>query len=205
VGETTGVPAGGAPAEPTRPGHVEEVAFAYERHGAQRPIGNFGVAAGRALAPTVRATRGEKDFATHVERTVATDPGVGWVFEADDPTTRASATLVLRVASLCGIAAAWLGEGGSGVLESVATRRAFPTDAGRRVRFVCVPRHTSWPNPAGIRFGVPARRVVRRGNSRSVGDLREEIPAHIAYYSRTRAEPYKWTYTGRPLGAGFTP
>jgi len=34
-----------------------------------------------------------------------------------------------------------------------------------------------------------------------VADLREKILAYIAYYNRTRAKPYKWTYTGRPLNA----
>ena len=44
-----------------------------------------------------------------------------------------------------------------------------------------------------------ARRVLRRGNFRSTDDLRQKILAYIAYYNRTRAKPYKWTYTGRPL------
>ena len=50
-----------------------------------------------------------------------------------------------------------------------------------------------------IWFSVLARRVLRRGNFRSVADLREKILAYIAYHNRTRAKPYKWTYTGRPL------
>ena len=78
-----------------------------------------------------------------------------------------------------------------------ATRAAL--DAGHRVRFVYVPKHTSWLNQVEIWFSVLARRVLRRGNFRSVADLREKILAYIGYYNRTRAKPYKWTYTGRPL------
>ncbi|QEG28198.1 hypothetical protein GobsT_29720 [Gemmata obscuriglobus] len=62
-----------------------------------------------------------------------------------------------------------------------------------------VPKHTSWRNQVEIGFRVLARRVLRRGNFRSVADLREKILAYIAYYNRTRAKPYKWTYAGRPL------
>jgi hypothetical protein len=202
VDEMTGIQARERIAEtlPMRPGQVEKVEFEYTRHGTQCLIGNFEVATGQAIAPTVQATRGEKDFAAHIEQTVATDPEATWIFVADNLTTHVSETLVLWVASLCGIASGSLGKKGkSGVLKSVATRRAFLMDASHRVRFVYVPKHTSWLNQVEIWFSVLARRVLRRGNFRSVADLREKILAYIAYYNRTRAKPYKWTYTGRPL------
>lgn len=202
VDEMTGIQAKEriAPTKPMRPGHIEKVEFEYTRHGTQCLIGNFEVATGQAIAPTVQATRGEQDFATHIEQTVATDPKAGWIFVADNLTTHTSATLVLLVAAMCGIPVESLGKKGkSGVLKSVATRRAFLTDASHRVRFVYVPKHTSWLNQVEIWFSVLARRVLRRGNFRSREDLRQKILAYIAYYNRTRAKPYKWTYTGRPL------
>lgn len=202
VDEMTGIQAKEriAPTKPMRPGHVEKVEFEYKRHGTQCLIGNFEVATGQVIAATVRATRDEQDFAAHIEQTVATDPKAGWIFVADNLTTHASATLVLLVATLCGIPAASLGKKGkSGVLKSVATRKVFLTEATHRVRFVYVPKHTSWLNQVEIWFSVLARRVLRRGNFRSTEDLREKILAYIGYYNRTRAKPYKWTYTGRPL------
>ena len=36
-------------------------------------------------------------------------------------------------------------------------------------------------------------------NFTSVVDLRERILAFIAYFNKTMAKPFKWTYKGRPL------
>ena len=33
----------------------------------------------------------------------------------------------------------------------------------------------------------------------AVGDLRERMLAFIAYFNKTMAKPFKWTYKGRPL------
>ena len=202
VDEMTGIQAKERVAEtrPMRPGHIEKVEFEYARHGTQCLTGNFEVATGQVIAPTVQPTRDEEDFATHIGQTVATDPKAGWIFVADNLTTHASATLVLLVAGVCGMPPGSLGKKGkSGVLKSVATRKAFLTDSSHRVRFVYVPKHTSWLNQVEIWFSVLARRVLRRGNFRSTDDLRQKILAYIGYYNRTRARPYKWTYTGRPL------
>ena len=43
------------------------------------------------------------------------------------------------------------------------------------------------------------RRLLRRGNFTSVEDLRERILAFIAYFKKTMAKPFTWTYKGRPL------
>ena len=189
-----------APTKPMRPGLIERREVEYIRHGTQTLIGNFEVATGRVIAPTVQKTRGEADFATHIERTIATDPEAGWIFVADNLTTHCSATLVLLVAVLCGIPAESLGaKGKDGVLKSVATRKVFLTDAGHRVRFVYVPKHTSWLNQVEIWFSVLSRRVIRRGAFRSTADLRDQILKFIDYFNRTMAKPYKWTYAGRPL------
>ena len=190
-----------APTRPMRPGQVERREFEYARHGTQCLIGSFEVTTGQVIAPTVQPTRTEEDFAAHIARTVATDPEAGWIFVADNLTIHCSESLVRYVAEACAIPTELGKKGRRGVLKSVATRKAFLTDESHRVRFVYVPKHTSWLNQVEIWFSVLARRVLRRGNFRSVADLREKILAYIAYYNRTRAGPYKWTYTGRPLRA----
>ena len=89
----------------------------------------------------------------------------------------------------------------SGVLQSVETRRKFPTDLDHRIRFVYVPKHTSWLNPVEIWFGGFSRQLLKRGNFRSKEDLREQVWEYIEYQNRVHAKVYKWTYTGRPLAA----
>jgi hypothetical protein len=188
-----------APTRPMKPGQVERREFEYARHGTQCLIGNFEVATGRVIAPTVPPTRTEEDFARHIAATVATDPEAGWIFVADNLTTHVSESLVLDVAEACGVTEDLGVKGKSGVLKSVATRRVFLMDESHRVRFVYVPKHTSWLNQIEIRFSILVRRVIKRGNFKSAGDLRERILAFIDYFNRTMAKPFKWTYTGRPL------
>jgi hypothetical protein len=202
VDEKTGIQAleRKAPTKPMRPGQIEKQEFEYTRHGTQTLLGNFEVATGQVIAPTVQQTRDEDDFARHIKQTIATDPPAGWIFVVDNLTTHCSATLVLLIASLCGIAAEALGrKGKSGVLRSVSTRRAFLMDASHRVRFVYVPKHTSWLNQVEIWFSILTRRVIRRGSFRSKKDLRDRILQFIDYFNRTMAKPFKWTYAGRPL------
>jgi len=188
-----------APTQPMKAGQPERVEFEYKRHGTQCLIGNFEVPTGQVIAPTVQDTRTEEDFAKHVAGTVATDPEGGWIFVVDNLTTHCSETLVYWVAQQCGIGDDLGKKGKSGILKSVATRKAFLMDPSHRIRFVYVPKHTSWLNQIEIWFSILVRRVIKRGNFTSTADLREKILAFIDYFNRTLAKPFKWTFTGRPL------
>jgi transposase len=173
--------------------------YEYKRHGTLCLTANFEVATGKVISPTVEATRTEEEFAGHIARTVATDAEAGWIFVADNLTTHVSETLVRYVAKECGIEDDLGVKEKRGILKSVPTRRKFLEDKSHRIRFVYVPKHTSWLNQIEIWFSILARRVIKRGNFTSVKDLRDKILAFIAYFNETLAKPFKWTYTGRPL------
>jgi hypothetical protein len=83
----------------------------------------------------------------------------------------------------------------------MATRQAFLSDRGHRVRFVYLPKHSSWLNQIEVIFGIVSRRVVRRGNFSSLAALKERLLLFIDYFNRTFAKPVRWTYTGRPTTA----
>jgi transposase len=81
----------------------------------------------------------------------------------------------------------------------MATRRAFLTNAKHRIRFVYLPKHSSWLNQIEIVFGIIQRKCLRSGNFKSVADLESQIRQFIVYYNTTMAHPFNWTYTGKPL------
>ncbi len=189
-----------APTKPLRPGLVEREEFEYKRHGTQSLIANFDVVTGQVVAPSLGPTRTEADFARHIGQTIATDPAGVWVFVVDQLNTHQSEALVRLVAAQCGLTEELGVKGESGILHSMATRAAFLSDATHRIQFVYVPKHTSWLNQIEIWFSILVRRVLKRGNFRSVEDLRTRILAFIDYFNQT-AKPFKWTYTGRPLVA----
>jgi transposase len=178
---------------------VERREFEYRRHGTQCLIGNLEVATGKVICPTVQATRTEKDFAEHIARTVASDATAGWIFILDNLTTHVSESLVRYVAKECRLEEDLGVKGKKGTLKSVATRRKFLENKTHRIRFVYVPKHTSWLNQIEIWFSILVRRVIKRGNFTSVKDLRDKILAFIEYFNEALAKPFKWTYTGRPL------
>lgn len=165
-------------------------------------IASFHVVTGESIAPTVGPTRTEEDFCEHCKRTVAEHPDSSWRFIVDQLNTHCSESLVLWVVAEEGLklSAEELGvKGQSGILQSQATRKAFLSSPERRLRFVYVPKHSSWLNQVEIWFSVVVRRVIQRGNFPSVESLRQRLLDFIDYFNRTMAKPYRWTYAGKPL------
>ena len=85
------------------------------------------------------------------------------------------------------------------MLKSVASRQAFLSESSHRIRFVYLPKHSSWLNQIEVVFGVIMRKVIRRGSFTSVSDLRAKLSNFITYFNQVFAKPFRWTYTGRPL------
>ena len=199
--EKTGIQAleRAAPTLPMKPGLVERPEYAYLRHGTQCLIANFDVATGEVVAPTIGPSRTEEDFAAHIARTIATDPEAPWLFIVDQLNTHKSEALVRLVARVCGITEELGEKEQRGILQSMPTRAAFLSDASHRIRFLYTPKHSSWLNQIELWFSILVRRLLKRGNFTSVADLRERILAFIAYFNKTMAKPFKWTYKGRPL------
>ena len=183
---------------PMKPGQPKRIEYEYKRHGTLCLIGNWHVALGQIISPTIKQTRTEEDFAWHIHATVQTDPTAGWVFVLDNLNVHCSATLVGYVADLEGIDKGTLGKKGvSGILKSLESRQAFLSDRNHRVRFVYLPKHSSWLNQIEIVFGIVGRRVIRRGNFKSLQDLKDRLLDFITYFNNTFAKPFQWNYTGR--------
>jgi len=185
---------------PMQSGQPKRIEYEYKRHGTLCLIGNWHVALGQMISPTIRPTRTESDFAWHIHHTVQTDPTAGWVFVLDNLNVHCSATLVGYVAEREGIDKSTLGKKGkSGILKSMESRQAFLSERSHRVRFVYLPKHTSWLNQIEIVFGTISRRVMRRGHFKSLTDLKDRLIDFINYFNHTFAKPFQWNYMGRPV------
>lgn len=184
---------------PMGPGRVQSREFEYVRHGTLCLTANVEVWCGWVITPTVGPTRTETDFVTHIEQTVATDPLAGWVFVVDNLNTHQSESLVAWVASACDLKTDLGKKGKEGVLQSQASRAAFLSDPGHRIRFAYTPKHASWLNQVELWFSILVRKLLRRSTFTSLEDLKERLLRFIDYFNRTMAKPIRWLYSPRPL------
>lgn len=86
---------------------------------------------------------------------------------------------------------------------SVHKHAAVMDWARRRKRLTLhfTPTYASWLNQVEIWFNIFARDVLKDGVWRSKTELVRQITDYIRHYTRDRARPFRWTYTGDPLVA----
>lgn len=183
-----------------RPGQPGRRECQYTRHGTLSLTGSWDVVLGQMIHTTIDATRNGQDFADHIDRTIQMDPEANWTFVMDNLNTHSGEEVVRLIARLHGIDEDTLGDKKKprGILGSTKSRREFLSDPSHRIRFVFLPKHSSWLNQIEVVFGIISKRVMRHGSFTSTDDLKSKLLAFIEYFNQTFARPFNWTYTGRP-------
>jgi transposase len=170
------------------------------RHGTCSFIVSRDVVSGQIVAPYAAPTRTEADFLAQLQAVVATDPSARrWHVVVDNLDTHRSASLVRWVADESDLDIDLGVKGQSGILHNRQSRAAFLADPSHRIVFHYTPTHCSWLNQIEIWFSILVRKLLKRGSFPSVTELKASVLAFIAYYNRTMAKPFKWTYEGKPL------
>ena len=71
----------------------------------------------------------------------------------------------------------------------------------RKITIHYTPTYSSWLNQVEIWFNILTKDVVKGGVWTSRQQLVDQLMEYVKTYNSTRAKPFKWTYTGKPLAA----
>ena len=82
----------------------------------------------------------------------------------------------------------------------MVTRAAFLSEESHRIRFVYIPKHTSWLNQIECWFSIWARGWLRRSSFYSTSELKQKILNFIDYFNCTLARPCCWKFQGFERG-----
>jgi hypothetical protein len=135
--------------------------------------------------PTLGVTRTEDDFCQHIAQTIDSDRDAGWIFIVDNLNIHFSESLVRLVAERCNLVNELGVKGKSGILKSMRSRADFLSDETHRIRFVYLPKHTSWLNQIECWFSILVRRLLKRSSFDSTRELKQQILNFIDYFRRS--------------------
>lgn len=69
----------------------------------------------------------------------------------------------------------------------------------RKITLHFTPTYSSWLNQVEIWFNILSKDVLKGGAWKSKEQLTSQLMQYIDTYNKTRAKPFKWTYTGNAL------
>jgi len=162
------------PDKPPAPGRKRRREFEYKRHGTQSLLAAFNVHTGQVEA-ACGPTRSGQDLVQFMEHLAIVYP-----------------TGVVHVIWDC-----------LNIHFDGAQNRwsEFNQRHGNRFVFHYTPKHASWVNQIECFFSILERQCLRHGSFSSVEELRATVLEFIAGWN-TRAQPFRWTFTGYPLQTG---
>jgi putative transposase len=69
----------------------------------------------------------------------------------------------------------------------------------RKIKMHFTPTYSSWLNQIEIWFNILTKDVIKGGIWKSTEQLSDQLLEYVVTYNKTRAKPFEWTYTGKPL------
>ena len=69
----------------------------------------------------------------------------------------------------------------------------------RKIRIYYTPTYSSWLNQIEIWFNILTKDVLKGGIWHSKKQLIDQLMQYVGTYNQTRAKPFEWNYTGKPM------